>query len=125
MGRKWAGLFICALIVVLSAGIGIGRFTALRGGAVVRTEGRALALSALELAPAAGGFAHSDGWKININTASMGQLCELPGIGEAMSARIIDYRSQNGDFESIEEIMAVRGIGEGIFSKIKDYITVE
>jgi competence ComEA-like helix-hairpin-helix protein len=62
--------------------------------------------------------------KININTATVEELCALPGIGEVLAERIIDYRRQNGDFEFIEDIMEVKGIGEGIFAKIRDYITV-
>ncbi len=61
---------------------------------------------------------------ININTATAEELCELPGIGEAISQRIIDYRTANGDFETIEDIMNVSGIGEGIFDGISAMITV-
>lgn len=61
---------------------------------------------------------------ININTASSEELQTLSGIGEAKAAAIISYREENGDFESIEDIMNVSGIGESTFENIKDYITV-
>jgi len=61
---------------------------------------------------------------INLNTASLQQLQTLPGIGAAKAQAIIDYRSEHGDFQSIEDIMKVKGIGEGIFAKIKDKIEV-
>ena len=62
--------------------------------------------------------------KVNINTATAQQLCELDGIGSVMSKRIIDYRQQKGKFKSIEEIKNVSGIGEKTFAKLKDHITV-
>jgi comEA protein len=62
--------------------------------------------------------------KVNINTASLEQLQELPRIGIKVAQRIIDHRIKNGKFRKIEEIMKVRGIGEKVFKGIKDRITV-
>ena len=61
---------------------------------------------------------------ININTASIEELMSLPGLGEAKAKLIIEYREKNGNYKSIENIKEVSGIGEAIFEKIKDYITV-
>lgn len=61
---------------------------------------------------------------ININTATAQELETLPGIGPALAQRIVDFRTANGPFASIEQIIDVSGIGEGIFSDIKDLITV-
>ena len=63
--------------------------------------------------------------KININTAGADELQKLYRIGPAISQRIIDYRNSYGDFETIEEIKEVKGIGEKIFEKIKDQICVK
>lgn len=62
---------------------------------------------------------------VNINTADTGQLAALPSVGEALAGRIVEYREENGEFKSVDEIMDVRGIGEGIYNKIEQYITVE
>ncbi|MCD8076005.1 MAG: ComEA family DNA-binding protein [Lachnospiraceae bacterium] len=65
----------------------------------------------------------SDG-KVNLNTATAQELMTLPGIGEAKAAAILAYRSEHGAFASIEEIQNISGIKSGVFSKIKDLITV-
>jgi len=62
--------------------------------------------------------------KININTATQAELEGLPRIGPKVAQRIIDYRTQNGNFKRIEDLMKVKGIGEKIFALIKDLVTV-
>ena len=62
--------------------------------------------------------------KISINTASIADLMTLPGIGESKAKSIIDYRNNNGLFTSIDDIKNVSGIGDSVFDKIKDYITI-
>jgi competence protein ComEA len=66
----------------------------------------------------------ASGAKININTATLAELDQLPRIGPAIAQRIIDYRTTNGPFGRIEDIMNVRGIGPATFDQIKDLITV-
>ena len=61
---------------------------------------------------------------VNINTATSDELCTLEGIGEIKAKAIIEYREHNGGFIEKEEIMRVKGIGEGTYRKIKDYIYV-
>lgn len=62
--------------------------------------------------------------KININTADKETLMTLKGVGEVLAQRIIDYRTQNGYFQTIEDIKNVSGIGEQKFITIKSEITV-
>lgn len=62
--------------------------------------------------------------KININTADRELLCTLKGIGEVTADKIINYRTEHGDFGAIEEIMNVPGVGEKTFDRIKDAICV-
>lgn len=56
---------------------------------------------------------------VNINTASPAELEALPGIGPAKAKAIAAYRQQHGAFKSVEELKNVKGIGEGVFSKLK------
>ena len=62
--------------------------------------------------------------KININTATLEELKTLSGIGDAKANAIIEYRTKNGNFKSIEDLVNVSGISESLFSKIKENITV-
>ncbi|NDO45720.1 DUF655 domain-containing protein [Clostridium sp. MD294] len=62
---------------------------------------------------------------VNINTANVEELDLLPGIGEKLAQNIISYRTENGSFQTIEEIKNVPKIGNSIFEKIKDYITIQ
>jgi len=64
------------------------------------------------------------GQLVNINTAAAQQLEALPGIGPALAQRIIDYRTANGPFQSIEDITNVKGIGQHTFEQLQDQITV-
>ena len=61
---------------------------------------------------------------ININTADINQLTALPGIGPALAERIVDFRETKGQFNSVEDIKNVSGIGEKRFQDLKDKITV-
>ena len=66
----------------------------------------------------------SDG-KININTASAENLSLLPGIGEVLAQRIVEYRQTNGPFQDIWELNKVYGIGEKTIKEIQILIKVE
>jgi len=64
----------------------------------------------------------SDNKVIRLNSASLEELDKLDGVGPAIAQRIIDYRTENGGFKSVEEIKLVPGIGDKMFEKIKDEI---
>jgi len=62
--------------------------------------------------------------KIDINRAEPWLLEAMPGIGEVLAQRIVDYRRENGPFRRIEDLLKVSGIGPTTFENIKDFITV-
>ena len=85
--------------------------------------GLAMAIVALTIVPA---YPQSTAPKarVNINTAPASELETLPRIGPKVAQRIIDFRTKNGNFKKVEEIIKVQGIGEKIYDEIKDLITV-
>ena len=62
---------------------------------------------------------------LNINTATIPELDELPGIGPVLAQRIVDYRTTCGGYKAVEELLKVNGIGEAKLMEILDLITVE
>ena len=62
---------------------------------------------------------------VNINKANQEELMTLPGIGESTAQKIIDYRKENGNFQTIEDIKNVSGIGDSKFNQIKSQIKVK
>lgn len=106
------GMFICVLI-----GIFIGRNMTRNYIPVDNVVQTSTQESARETE-------YNDG-KINLNTATEQQLMLLPGVGETTAKKIIEYRTENNGFTSIEDIMNVSGIGEKKFLQMKPYIKVE
>lgn len=62
--------------------------------------------------------------KVNINTADLGQLQTISGIGPSKAKKILDYRQSNGKFKSVDDLTNVSGIGEKTLSSIRDQICV-
>jgi competence protein ComEA len=86
------------------------------------TDGEQVVVFKIGEVAEAGGSA--SGGLISINRATAEQLEELPGIGPALSARIIAYRDANGGFKAKEDLLNVSGIGDSIFSGFVDLITL-
>jgi len=63
--------------------------------------------------------------KININEAGADELMKIRGVGKVLAGRIIEYRSQKGLFLTTEDIKNVKGVGQALFDKIKNRISVE
>jgi competence protein ComEA len=61
--------------------------------------------------------------KVNINSASAQQLSELPGVGDKLAARIVEYRQKSGGFKTVQELMNVKGVGEKNFAKLQPHLT--
>ena len=68
--------------------------------------------------------AQDDELKVDLNRAGIEELVKLPGVGEIVAQRIVDYREENGAFQATEELMNVRGIGEKTYLKLEPYLTV-
>ncbi len=62
--------------------------------------------------------------QVNINTASATELETLPGVGEVIAQRIVDYRTQNGPFASVDDLLDVSGIGDATLAEMRDMVTV-
>lgn len=63
--------------------------------------------------------------RVNINTASASELDALPGIGPVLAQRIIDRRTEQGPFTSVEELLEVDGIGQATLDGLREFITVK
>lgn len=130
---------LAVILIAFSVGFWIGRNESSRDSIVIQTERPAAAelpeVNGTEKKTSAETkqtdadetteTASQTGEKIDLNTANLEQLQTLPGVGEVIAQRILDYRSACGGFLTIEQLMEVNGIGEAKFSKMKDLVTVE
>lgn len=100
--RRFAIAMICVLAIF------VGNTSAQQAGPAPKPEAKATKPTAV----------------VNINTASVTELQELPGVGAKTAARIVDYRTKKGPFRKIEELMNVQGVGEKSFLKLRSQLTV-
>ncbi len=108
-------LSICITAIVFLAGIFVGRNSLSPAGAVPASA-------------ALGGTASltdTGSRLLNINSADIWQLQELPGIGELLAQRIVDYRTAHGRFTSLQQLIAVEGIGQNKLENILGLICLE
>lgn len=90
------------------------------------SDGEQLVVLEVGQAPPAGasGGENAGGGPINLNTAGVEQLDELPRVGPAIAQRIVDWREQNGRFSSVDDLLGVPGIGEKMLAGLRDLVTV-
>jgi competence protein ComEA len=74
--------------------------------------------------PASGGAAAGVAGLINVNTATPTELEELPDVGEVIAQAIVDYRTENGPFTSVDQLLDVSGIGDATLENIRELVTV-
>src|SRR4029450_12866301 len=74
--------------------------------------------------PASGGAVAGVAGLINVNAAMATELEELPGVGEVIAQAIVDYRTENGPFTSVDQLLDVSGIGDATLEDIRELVTV-
>lgn len=132
---------LAAVFLAFCLGFGVARWTQHTDGVTVRTARTVPAQTESALAVRPGGFrpdretdGSADGGRnapptepgpLDLNRATAQELTTLPGIGEVLAQRIVDYREAHGPFRSVEELIAVEGIGEGKLEKLRELVTVE
>ncbi len=94
------------------------------GAGSASTAGSAGAAGASGGTGAAGAGAPPPGGRIDLNTATLEQLDELPGVGPVTAKKILDWRTQNGRFTAVEQLREISGIGEARFATLRDVVTV-
>lgn len=135
--RKWAILALVVLALVFSVGFLLGRASVPYpiGAAVshvpeTNTENEKQDAEENEAADSTaaetgGADQAAPQGIVNINTADADALQTLPGVGEVLAGRIIEYRELSGGFVTVEQLMEVSGIGQQKFDALRDDITVE
>ncbi len=82
----------------------------------------ALAILTLGTVPTLSAAEEND--PIDLNQATVRELIQLPGVGEVIAKRIVDFREEHGPFKRVEDLMKIKGIGEKSLEKIRPYIRV-
>ena len=72
----------------------------------------------------AGASAGEAAGPVDLNAASAEQLVEVPGIGESLARRIVEFREKNGAFQSVDDLLKIQGIGEKSLQKLRPHLTV-
>ncbi len=92
--------------------------------AAVLVDGEQIVVARPGEAPAAGGAGPAAGGPLDLNAATVADLDALPGIGPVLAQRIVDHRTSQGPFTSVEQLDDVDGIGPAIYADLQDRVTV-
>ena len=83
-----------------------------------------LALAVLTLGTVPPLSAAEENDPIDLNRATARELVQLPGVGEVIAKRIVDFREEHGPFKRVEDLMKIKGIGEKSLERIRPYIRI-
>ncbi len=72
----------------------------------------------------AGPKKHPPSKPVNLNSATVGQLEELPGVGPVTAKAILDFRAKSGPFHRVDDLLAVHRISQKKLNKLRPYVTV-
>ena len=120
-------VIVCGLLTLLFAAaclllrLGAARTQTVRTQYPAVAQEQALVGAERDTRPAA----LADGERIDLNTADASELTLLPGIGETLAQRIVDYRAAQGGFSDPRKLLNVTGIGEATLERLLEYVTVE
>lgn len=96
----------------------------MKGGLMLRKRQLLVMITLFFVVSGIGLCAYAAGDTVNINTATVEELCRLKRVGPKYAEAIIEYRKAHGDFKSPEDVMNVKGIGQKTFQENKDIIVV-
>lgn len=101
----------------------------MRNGTIARLLFAALLAGGLTISPspvvtAAGPDAKQEVAPVDVNSASVEELMSVPGIGQVVAQRIVEFREKNGPYKNIDELLKVQGIGEKSLAKLRDRLSV-
>ena len=96
-------------------------------GSRLGESGLALALAGIVLGAAALAAPPGENARgvVNVNTATLEQLKQLPGVGETRSRAIVEARRERGGFRTVDELTTVHGVGQALLEKLRPYVTLE
>lgn len=118
--RETTVVALLTVALVLGAGIAVVR----RGQLIRERERTPVTVLQAATDAAAAAPAHVEGQLLDLNTATAGQLEALPGIGQVLALRVIDFRTKNGGFESVAQLRRVSGIGPKRYAVLKELVFV-
>jgi len=93
-------------------------------GVLVLAIGMLMPLAATSVLAAAEKSVTTSAQTVDLNKAGIGELSTVPGIGQVMAQRIIDWREEHGPFKRVEDLMKVKGVGEKKLERLRPYIKV-
>lgn len=132
----WVATGLTAVLVIFILGFSLGRAptedgmllvssqSAIESSAVVNSEPESPAADQPSSALPESSQSESAVFPVDLNTADAALLDTVPGIGEVIAGRIIEYRNSVGKFKTVDELLNVKGIGEKTLEEMRDYLTV-